>query len=69
MVHGKYAISKGTISFGHETGQLSCKPTGTYTFKLTGKKVKKLRFTRVSDSTSSCAGRVAVLAGHFTKVG
>ncbi len=66
LVHGKYTISNGKITFGHETGQISCKPSGVYSFKLTG---KKLKFTRVSDSSSSCEGRAAVLAGNFTKSG
>lgn len=66
VVLGKYSITKNKVSLSHETGPLSCKSTGTYTFKLTG---RKLKFTRVSDSSASCAGRVAVLSGKFTKVG
>jgi hypothetical protein len=65
MVRGKYTISHGKLSLGHESGKAACPGTGTYTYKISG---KKLKFTRVSDGTAPCAGRAAVLAGHFTKI-
>jgi hypothetical protein len=66
VVHGKYTISGSKVSLGHESGPASCPGTGTYSFHASG---KKLTFTRVSDDTAACAGRAAVLAGHFTKIG
>ena len=58
---GNYPISvkgnKVTIGRGP-----TCSGSGTYTFKLTG---SKLKFTRVKDS---CTGRASVLAHTFTKV-
>ncbi|MCW2995407.1 MAG: hypothetical protein JWQ18_2902 [Conexibacter sp.] len=65
LVRGTYTISGSTIKLGHERGPLACSSTGTYRFKLSG---SQLRFTRVSDGAASCAGRAAVLKGHFTKV-
>jgi hypothetical protein len=66
VVHGKYTISGSKVSLGHESGPAACPGTGTYRFHLSA---KKLTFTRVSDGTAACAGRAAVLAGRFTKVG
>jgi hypothetical protein len=64
-VKGKYTISGSTVKLGHESGPLACPSTGTYKYRISG---AKLTFTRVSDGSSACAGRAAVLAGHFTKV-
>jgi hypothetical protein len=66
VVHGKYTISHGKLTLAHESGPAACPGSGTYTFKLSG---KKLTFTRVSDGSAACTGRATVLAGHFTKVG
>jgi hypothetical protein len=65
VVKGQYTISGSTVKLGHESGPLACASTGTYKYKISG---KKLKFTRVSDGSSACGGRAAVLAGHFTKV-
>jgi hypothetical protein len=64
-ITGAYTIKGTKVSLGHEHGPDACSTTGTYSFKITG---SKLKFTRVKDSTTNCAGRVAVLAGSFTKV-
>jgi opacity protein-like surface antigen len=66
VVKGKYTISGAKVTLGHESGPAACPGSGTYTFKLSG---KKLTFTRVNDGTAACAGRATVLAGHFTKIG
>jgi hypothetical protein len=65
VIHGKYASSGDKLTLRDETGPDSCPATGTYTFKLTGTKMK---FTPVSDSTADCEGRVAVLSASFTKI-
>jgi hypothetical protein len=65
MITGKYAINDGRVSLGHEHGPDACSTTGTYKYKITG---ATLKFTRVSDSSAGCAGRVAVLASTFTKL-
>jgi hypothetical protein len=64
-VKGKYTISGSTVRLGQETGPLACSSTGTYRYRISG---STLKFTRVSDGSSACAGRAAVLAGSFTKV-
>ena len=65
-VTGKYTIKGNRVSLGHEHGPAACPSTGTYTYKVGG---SHLQFTRISDGTEACAGRAAVLSGHFTKLG
>jgi opacity protein-like surface antigen len=64
-VRGKYTISGSKVSLGHETGPLACPSSGSYTFTISG---KRLRFTHPSAGAKACAGRAIVLAGHFTKI-
>jgi hypothetical protein len=64
FIRGRYSMTGGTITFGHETGEGACAKTGTYTWKKSG---KTLRFTRVSDAPI-CTGRVGVLALPFTQL-
>jgi hypothetical protein len=65
---GIYKISGSKITFRsqHPKG-ISCPSTGKYRFKLTG---KKLKFTVISDSATSCYGRLVALTKGppFTKV-
>jgi hypothetical protein len=70
VIHGKDTIKGSKITLQDTSGKFACrgkKSAGTYKFKVTGKKVK---FTKVKESTKSCAaGRVVVLtSGSFTKI-
>ena len=70
VIHGTDRIKGSKISFKDRGGKDSCLgagTTGTYKFKLTG---KKLKFTKVSETKKSCGqGRAVVLtSGTFTKV-
>jgi hypothetical protein len=64
---GTYKISGSKITFKDQhTGGISCPSTGTYRFKLTG---KRLKFTVISDPANNCFGRRVVLTAQpFTKV-
>jgi hypothetical protein len=65
-VNGTFKIKGHTITLKDTGGPGKCSGSGKYTFKLTGKRV---RFKLVSDPSSSCVGRRAVLThGAFTKV-
>ncbi len=67
FAHGVDEIIGMKIAFSAGTGHGSCMASGTYKFKLTG---KKLAFTVISDSNPSCIGRRDVLThGAFKKVG
>jgi uncharacterized protein YdeI (BOF family) len=71
VIHGKDKIKGSKITFQDVSGKFACvgkKSAGTYKFKLTG---KKLKFTKVKESTKSCGqGRAVVLTSStFTKVG
>jgi hypothetical protein len=65
VVRGKYAVNGHVVTFHDKTGPAACPNPGTYLIALTG---SKLKFARILDSNSKCAGREAVLAGSFTKV-
>ena len=69
-VRGKNTIKGSKITFKDKSGKDSCLgagTTGTYKFKL---HANKLKFTKISDSSPSCSGRVVVLtSATFTKVG
>ena len=70
VVHGKDTIKGSKITFQDTSGKFACLgagTSGTYTFKVTG---KKLTFTKVKEAKKSCAaGRAVVLtSGTFTKV-
>jgi hypothetical protein len=64
LVAGKYTVGGGKVTLGHEKGPLACGSSGHYSWKRTG---KTLRFTKVTDSPATCAGRIYVLSRTFTK--
>jgi hypothetical protein len=66
VILGKFSIKGSEITLKDKSGPDKCPAPGTYKFKLKG---KTLKFTKVSDSNPSCAGRPIVLKGTFTKVG
>jgi hypothetical protein len=66
MISGKYTVNGAKVALGHETGTAACKPAATYSYKRTG---TMLKFTKVKDSATVCAGRVMVLAHVFTLKG
>lgn len=66
VVRGTYSLKGTKITFTDKSGPAACPGAGVYSFALTG---GKLKLTRISDSSTKCAGREAVLAGSFTKVG
>jgi hypothetical protein len=63
-VHGTYSLKGSQITFHDKGGPAACSAPGTYSFAISG---NKLKLTRISDSNMSCAGRVAVLSRTFTK--
>jgi hypothetical protein len=65
VIRGKYSITGTRITFNDKSGKDACPNPGVYKFALNG---SKLKFARVSDSATKCAGREAVLAGSYTKV-
>jgi hypothetical protein len=65
VIHGKYSITGTKITFNDKSGKDACPSPGVYKFTLNG---SKLKFTRVSDSATKCAGREGVLAGSYTKL-
>jgi hypothetical protein len=66
VLNGKYSVSGNRITIGGGGSGDFCRVKGIYSFKLSG---KKLTFSKVSDSTKACRGRVDVLTnGPFTKV-
>jgi hypothetical protein len=67
VVKGKDTITGNEITLHDKSGSDVCPTPGKYKFKLTG---TKLKFTKISDSSSSkCIGRVDVLTHRkFKKV-
>lgn len=66
VVRGKYSIKGTRITFKDKSGLAACSNRAVYRYALTG---NQLRFTKVKDSSTSCPGRILILAGTFTKVG
>lgn len=65
VVRGTDKISGNKISLTDTAGPGKCRGTGTYKAKLAH---DKLKFTKISDPSPSCVGRVGVLAHRFTKI-
>src|ERR1700759_3044113 len=66
VVKGKNTFKSGRVTFHDTSGPGKCPATGTYKYKVTG---KKLKFTNVNDKSKACIGRETVLKGAFTKTG
>lgn len=65
LLNGKYSTSGNKIYIGGGGKSDFCRVQGTYGFSVSG---SKLRFTKISDNTKACRGRVDVLtSGPFTR--
>ena len=65
LIRGTWTNLGSKVTFGHESGAAACVPSGTYSWKRTG---KTLKLTKVHDSAALCAGRILVLSHTFTQV-
>lgn len=64
LIRGTWTNLGSKITFGQESGAAACVPSGTYSWKRTG---KTLKLTKVHDSAALCAGRILVLSHTFTQ--
>jgi hypothetical protein len=65
LIRGTWTNRGSKVTFGQESGAAACVPSGTYSWKRTG---KTLKLTKVRDSAALCAGRILVLSHPFTQV-
>ena len=65
LLSGRYSVSGNKIVIGGGGAGDFCRVKGTYSFRLSA---NKLSFTKISDNTKACRGRVDVLtSGPFTR--
>jgi hypothetical protein len=65
LMRGSWTNRGSKVTFGQESGAAACVPSGTYSWKHTG---KTLKLTKIHDSAALCAGRILVLTHVFTQV-
>jgi hypothetical protein len=65
VVHGKYVIKSGKITFHDTSGPAACPGRASYRYRLQG---ASLKFTNVDDKSASCIGRRLVLKRKFVRL-